>query len=84
MEEKVEEAIKEPLNKAEIILLGVHMGTEDGEKTLFVTIDKDNGNVDVETCVSATKIVSPIIDTLNLGINDYVLDVGSKGVSENE
>ena len=83
MEEKVYNAVKEPLEKENIKLLGVHLGEEDGEKTLFVTIDSENG-VDVDLCVKATHIVDPIIESLNLEIEDYVLDVGSKGVVEGE
>ncbi len=80
MENKIFEAIKEPLEKENIKLVGVHFGQEDGQKTLFVTIDSDNG-VDIDLCVKATHIVDPIIDNLDLEIEDYVLDVGSKGVS---
>ena len=84
MEEKIIEAIKEPLEKENIKLVGVHFGEEDGEKTLFVTIDNEEGVVDIDLCVKATHIVDPIIDALDLDIEDYVLDVGSKGVSESE
>jgi len=80
MEEKVFNAIKAPLNEENIELVGVRFGEEDGEKTLFVTIDSENG-VDLDLCVKATHIVDPIIESLNLEIEDYVLDVGSKGVS---
>lgn len=83
MEEKIYDAIKEPLENENIILDSVHFGEEDGEKTLFVTIDSENG-VDVDLCVKATHIVNPIIDSLELDIENYVLDVGSKGVSEDE
>lgn len=83
MEEEIFNAVKGPLNEANINLVGVHFGQEDGEKTLFVTIDRESG-VDIDLCVKATHIVDPIIESLNLDIEDYVLDVGSKGVSENE
>jgi ribosome maturation factor RimP len=83
MEEKIIAAVKEPLEKENIELVGVHFGEEDGQKTLFVTIDSENG-VDLDLCVKATHIVDPIIDSLDLDIEDYVLDVGSKGVSEDE
>ena len=82
MEDRIISAIKEPLEKENIKLVGVHFGQEDGQKTLFVTIDSENG-VTIDLCVKATHIVSPIIDDLDLDIEDYVLDVGSKGV-ENE
>lgn len=80
MEERIADAIREELNKEKIELVGVHFGEEDGQKTLFVTIDSENG-VDIDLCVKATHIVDPIIDSLDLEIEDYVLDVGSKGVS---
>ncbi len=80
MEERVADAIRDELNKENIELVGVHLGEEDGQKTLFVTIDSENG-VDMDLCVKATHIVDPIIDGLDLEIEDYVLDVGSKGVS---
>ena len=83
MEEKIIHAIEGPLNEENIDLVGVHFGEEDGQKTLFVTIDSENG-VDLDLCVEATHIVDPIIDSLDLEIEDYVLDVGSKGVSEDE
>lgn len=83
MEEKIIEAIKKPLEEENIELVGVHMGEEDGEKTLFVTIDSDSG-VDMDLCVKATHIVDPIIDSLNLEIENYILDVGSKGVEDDE
>ena len=83
MEQRIIDAIKEPLNEKNIELVGVHFGEEDGQKTLFVTIDSENG-VDINLCVEATHIVDPIIDGLDLEIEDYVLDVGSKGVSEDE
>ena len=83
MEQRVYDAVKEPLAKENIELVGVHLGEEDGEKTLFVTIDSENG-VDIDLCVKATHIVDPIIESLNLEIEDYVLDVGSKGVSEED
>ena len=81
MEKKIYDAIKEPLEKENIKLVGVHMGEEDNQKTLFVTIDSDNG-VDIDLCVKATHIVDPIIDSLDLEMEDFILDVGSKGVKD--
>ncbi len=83
MENKIADAIREPLANENIELVGVRFGREDGQDTLFVTIDSENG-VDIDLCVKANGIVDPIIDSLNLDIENYVLDVGSKGVSENE
>ena len=85
MEDKIITAIKKPLEDENIDLVGVHFGEEDGENTLFVTIENSNGEpVDTDLCVKATKIVDPIIDSLDLDLENYVLDVGSKGEEENE
>ena len=85
MEEKIYEAVKAPLESENIGLVGVHFGIEDGENTLFVTIENMNGEpVDTDLCVKATRIVDPIIDSLNLELENYVLDVGSKGEEEND
>ena len=82
MEEKVYNAIKAPLNEENIELVGVRFGEEDGEKTLFVTIDSENG-VDLDLCVKATHIVNPIIDGLDLESNietiKYSFILGSIG-----
>ena len=83
MIDKIKDAITEPLEKENIKLLDVYLGEDEGEKTLFVTIDSESG-VDMDLCVKATKIVDPIIDSLNLEIENYVLYVGSKGVDLSE
>ena len=82
MIDKIKDAITEPLEKENIKLLDVYLGEDEGE-TLFVTIDSESG-VDMDLCVKATHIVDPIIDSLDLDLEEYVLDVGSKGVSEED
>ncbi len=83
MEREIFDSINEVLEKENIKLVSVKLGEEDGVKTLFITIDSENG-VDTDLCVKATKIVSPIIDKLNLNLSDYVLDVGSVESDINE
>ncbi len=83
MIDKIKDAITEPLEKENIKLLDVYLGEDEGEKTLFVTIDSEDV-VDMDLCVKATHIVDPIIDSLDLDLEEYVLDVGSKGVSEED
>lgn len=78
MEKEIEQAIKKSLNEEGIELVKVSLGIEDGNNTLFIAIDSNNG-VDTDLCIKATKIISPIIDNLNLEMEDYILDVGSKG-----
>lgn len=78
MEKKIENAIKDPLLNENIKLVSVKFGEEDGEQTLFITIDSEK-EVDTDMCIKATKLINPIIDSLELDIHDYILDVGSKG-----
>ena len=81
MENKIREAISESLLKEGIRVDRIYEGVEDGEKTLFIVIDS-NDTVDSNMCVKAMKIVNPIIDNLDLNLDDYVIDVCSKGVEE--
>lgn len=79
MEKTVYDAIYDKLKEEGIILVSVKLGEEDGVKTLFVTIDRESSPVDLDLCVKATNIVNPIIDSLDLELENYVLDVSSKG-----
>ena len=81
MEEKIKNAIEEALLKENIKVDSVSFGVEDGEKTLFIVIDSDN-TVDTDLCVKAMKIVNPLLDQVDINLDDYVIDVCSKGVSE--
>lgn len=81
MEQRIKEAIEESLLKEGIRIDRIYEGVEDGEKTLFIVIDSEE-TVDSNMCVKAMKIVNPIIDSLDLNLDDYVIDVCSKGVEE--
>jgi len=81
MENKIREAIEESLLEEGIRVDRIYEGVEDGEKTLFIVIDSDD-TVDSNMCVKAMKIVNPIINNLDLNLDDYVIDVCSKGVEE--
>lgn len=58
---------------------------EDGNYFLRVVIDK-NGVIDVEDCVTVTRIIDPILDTVDYITDSYILDVCSKekGCEEDE
>ena len=78
MLEKIQELIKEPLSKEGIDVLSVSWEEEDGVKNLMIVIDK-KPYVDLDTCVTATHIINPIIDELDIPEENYVLNVCSKG-----
>lgn len=82
MEEKIKDAINRALEEIDAKIYSVTLEKEDNVDTLFIKLDSENV-VDTDLCEKATKIISPIIDSLDLGLEDYVLDVCSKG-EENE
>ncbi len=78
MENKVKALIEEPLNAINIKLSNVEYVKEGSMYFLRVEIDKEPF-VDVDTCVKATEIINPLIDTIEDEFDDaYVLDVCSK------
>ena len=85
MKEKILEALKEPLEEIGVSIYDITLGEEDGVTTLFIKIDSSS-EVDTNLCAKSAEIINPIIDNLNLSELDaeYVLDVCSKGVTENE
>lgn len=82
MIEKVKNAISEPLKEVGISVDKVYLGEEDGVETLFVVVDADV--VDLDMCVKATEIINPIIDNLDIELENYVLDVSGKVGDEGE
>lgn len=58
---------------------------EDGNYFLRVVIDK-KGIIDVEDCVTVTRIIDPLLDEVDYITDSYILDVCSKekGCEENE
>ena len=83
MDTKVRSLIEKPLNEINIKLCDVEYVKEGSMYFLRVVIDKEPF-VDVDTCVLATEIINPIIDTIEEEFDDaYVLDVCSMEKGEN-
>ena len=77
MESKVRDLIEQPLNDVNIKLCEVEYVKEGSMYFLRVIIDKEPF-VDIDTCVKATEIINPLIDTIDNEFDDaYVLDVCS-------
>ena len=74
---KVKELINESVEKNGYIIDEVLYVKEDGNYFLRVVIDK-NGIIDVEDCVQVTRIIDPILDTIDYISDSYILDVCSK------
>lgn len=83
MDAKVRELIEGPLKENNIKLCKVEYVKEGAMYFLRVVIDKEPF-VDVDTCVLATEIINPLIDTLEDEFDDsYVLDVCSLEKGDN-
>lgn len=77
MDTKVRSLIEKPLNEINIKLCNVEYVKEGSMYFLRVIIDKEPF-VDVDTCVLATEVINPLIDTLEDEFDEaYVLDVCS-------
>ena len=74
---KVKNLIEKSVNENGYILDEVLYVKEDGNYFLRVVIDK-NGVIDVEDCVIVTRIIDPILDTVDYITDSYILDVCSK------
>lgn len=84
MENKIKEAVTEPLSSIGVTVDSIILEPEDGVNTLFIKINSDKV-VDTDLCAQAAEIINPIIDKLDLKIEgEYVLDICSKGESTNE
>lgn len=84
MEEKIINAVSEPLKSIGVSVYSVTFEKEDGIDTLFIKIE-GNDAVDTDLCVKASEIINPIIDKLDLTeLGDFVLDICSKGDIDNE
>ena len=82
---KVKTLIEDAVKENGYIIAEVLYIKEDGNYFLRVVIDK-NGVIDVEDCVTVTRIVDPMLDTIDYITDSYILDVCSKekGCEEDE
>jgi len=82
---KVKALIEEAVKENGYIIDEVLYVKEDGNYFLRVVIDK-NGIIDVEDCVTVTRIIDPMLDTVDYITDSYILDVCSKekGCEEDE
>ena len=75
--ERVKEIIENEVNKNGYIIDEVLYVKEDGNYFLRIVIDK-NGIIDMEDCVTVTRIVDPMLDDVDFITDSYILDVCSK------
>lgn len=83
--QNIKDLIEDSIKEIGYILDEVLYVKEDGNYYLRVVIDK-NGIIDVEDCVTVTRLIDPMLDTVDYITDSYILDVCSKekGCEENE
>lgn len=77
MVEKVKDLVKKPIEDLGYILDDVLYIKEDGNYFLRVVIDK-SGVIDLEDCVTVSKLINPMLDEVDYLSDSYILDVCSK------
>ena len=77
------DVLSNPLNEVGVKIYDISFEKEDGIDTLFIKIDSDKV-VGTDLCKQVSDIVNPIIDELDLIKTEYVLDICSKGGSDEQ
>lgn len=77
IEEKVRNLIEGIINDNNYILNNVEYVKEGSMMFLRVVIEKE-GILDIEDCVTVSKLINPILDEADLIEENYILDVCSK------
>ena len=77
IEEKVKNLIEKTITDNNYILDNVEYVKEGSMMFLRVVIDKE-GTLDVEDCVTVSKLINPILDENDPIEENYILDVCSK------
>jgi len=84
MKEKLVEKVGNKLDSLNVFIYDVRVEQDEKEKTLVVVLDRNNDYIDLKTVVQATRILNPIIDSLNFIDSEYTLDVYAKEKGEVE
>lgn len=77
MKEKVIEAVGNQLDDLHLLIDDVYVEKVEGEQNLVIVLDREE-IIPIQDVVSATKILNPIVDQLNLVEGTYILDIYAK------
>lgn len=76
--EKVRDLIEEIVTQNAFILDEVLYVKEDGTMFLRIVIDKKDGFITLDDCITVTKLINPIIEEADPIEENYIMDVCSK------
>ena len=82
MLEKIKEGLLPIIASFECHLDSMEYVKEKGEWYLRVFIEKNDGNLDMDTCVAVSEAVSEKLDELDLIKDEYYLEVSSPGIEK--
>lgn len=74
---KIKDSIDKPMKDVDIYVDSVIYVNDTKEPTIRIILNKING-LDIDTLVSASKVINPIVDKINADCNNYVLEICSK------
>ena len=77
MKEQIIEQVGDKLDKLEVFIDDVIYEKEESNNFLRIVLDSKN-IIPINTVVMATRIINPIIDKMDLNLDNYILDIYAK------
>jgi len=77
VEEKIKELVGDKLDNLKVWIDSVVVEKEEGNTFLRIALDADF-IIPLNTVVMATRIINPILDKMDIELDDYMLDVYAK------
>ena len=77
MEEKIKELVGDKLDNLKVWIDSVVVEKEEGNTFLRIALDADF-IIPLNTVVMTTRIINPILDKMDIELDDYMLDVYAK------
>lgn len=82
MLEKIKQLIQPILNDHDVYLDDIEYVKEKNEWYLRIFIEKNNGHLDIDTCVAVSEAISDMLDQEDLIEDEYYLEVSSPGAEK--
>lgn len=82
MLEEITKLIEPILERHDVYLDDIEYVQENNEWYLRIFIEKNNGHLDMDTCVNASEEISQLMDEKDIVKNEYYLEVSSPGAEK--
>ena len=82
MLEKTKQLIQPILDEHDVYLDDIEYVKEKNEWYLRIFIEKNNGHLDMDTCVAVSEAISEMLDQEDLIADEYYLEVSSPGAEK--